>query len=205
MLFRVLRLAWRNFAMEPTESVLQILCNILLHGYHWWRELGLRSWHWDKATVLPMKESKPTDTKKRDRCIMEFVNKEFFLAGQTVSSDYHCSVLRRQLKNMRRLRPELWRQRNWQRTISHLILSRDSFYQMQHDCFPHPTHLTWPTTTIFFPSHRRNWADWGRIAGGAQYPQKHDFQDAFKNIRNAGNGAYSWNGTISRQMVASSY
>jgi hypothetical protein len=29
----------------------------------------------------------------------------------------------------------------------------------------------------------------------------HDFQDAFKNGKSAGNGAYSWKGTTSRVVV----
>jgi hypothetical protein len=33
---------------------------------------------------------------------------------------------------------------------------------------------------------------------------EHNFQDAFKNGRTAGNGAYSRNGTTTRAMVASS-
>jgi hypothetical protein len=32
---------------------------------------------------------------------------------------------------------------------------------------------------------------------------EHDFQDAFKNDRSAGNGAYALKGTTSRVMVAS--
>jgi hypothetical protein len=34
-------------------------------------------------------------------------------------------------------------------------------------------------------------------------PTQHGFQDAFKNGRSAGNGAYGRKGTISRVMVAS--
>jgi hypothetical protein len=40
------------------------------------------------------------------------VHREFALTDQTVNSAYYCEVLRRLLKNMRRLRPELWRQKN---------------------------------------------------------------------------------------------
>jgi hypothetical protein len=40
--------------------------------------------------------------------IKGFVKKEFVLPDQTVNSAYYCDVLRRLLKNMRRLRPELW-------------------------------------------------------------------------------------------------
>jgi hypothetical protein len=32
---------------------------------------------------------------------------------------------------------------------------------------------------------------------------KHDFQDAFKNGRNAGNNAFMWNGTTCRVLVVS--
>jgi histone-lysine N-methyltransferase SETMAR len=42
-----------------------------------------------------------------------FDHKEFVLAGQTVNSAYYCEVLRRLRENVRRLRPELWRQKNW--------------------------------------------------------------------------------------------
>jgi hypothetical protein len=40
------------------------------------------------------------------------VHKEFVLAGQTVNSEYYCDVLRRLRENVRRLRPELWQQKN---------------------------------------------------------------------------------------------
>jgi hypothetical protein len=33
--------------------------------------------------------------------------------------------------------------------------------------------------------------------------REHDFQDAFKNGRSTGNGAYAWKGTTSRVVVAS--
>jgi hypothetical protein len=45
--------------------------------------------------------------------IKGIVHREFALTDQTVNSAYYCDALRRLLKNMRRLRPELWRQKNW--------------------------------------------------------------------------------------------
>jgi hypothetical protein len=45
--------------------------------------------------------------------IKGIVHKELVLAGQTVNSGYCCDILRRLLTNVRRLRPELWRQENW--------------------------------------------------------------------------------------------
>jgi hypothetical protein len=41
------------------------------------------------------------------------VKKQFVLAGQTANSAYYCDVLRQLLENVRRLRPELWQQKNW--------------------------------------------------------------------------------------------
>jgi hypothetical protein len=40
------------------------------------------------------------------------LHKELILAGQTASSSYYCAALRRLRENVRRLRPELWLQKN---------------------------------------------------------------------------------------------
>jgi hypothetical protein len=45
--------------------------------------------------------------------IKGIVHKELILAGQTVNSAYCCHVLWKLCENVRRLRPELWRQNNW--------------------------------------------------------------------------------------------
>jgi hypothetical protein len=45
--------------------------------------------------------------------IKGIVNKNFFLAGQTVNSAYYCDVLQRLRENVRRLLSELWRQKDW--------------------------------------------------------------------------------------------
>jgi hypothetical protein len=44
--------------------------------------------------------------------IKGIVHKEFVLAGYTINSAYYCKVLWRLHKNVRRFRPELWRQKN---------------------------------------------------------------------------------------------
>jgi hypothetical protein len=41
------------------------------------------------------------------------VHEQFVLAGQAVNSTHYCEVSRRLRENVRRLRPELWRQKNW--------------------------------------------------------------------------------------------
>jgi hypothetical protein len=45
--------------------------------------------------------------------IKGIIYKEFVLVGQKVISSYRCDVLRRLLENLRRLRPEIWRQNDW--------------------------------------------------------------------------------------------
>jgi hypothetical protein len=45
--------------------------------------------------------------------IKGIVRKEFVLVCQTVNSAYFCDVLRRLRENLRRFRPEIWRQKNW--------------------------------------------------------------------------------------------
>jgi hypothetical protein len=93
----------------------------------------LRRWSWQWLDTCSGKKawavhgtSKFTETEKRwDRwtakaraCSSFFdvkgiVHRELVLAGQTVNSAYYCDVLRRLSENVRRLRPELWRQKNW--------------------------------------------------------------------------------------------
>jgi hypothetical protein len=45
--------------------------------------------------------------------IIGAVHKEFVLAGQTVNSAYTCDVVWQLHENVKRFRPELWRQKNW--------------------------------------------------------------------------------------------
>jgi hypothetical protein len=64
-------------------------------------------------------EEGETDEKQVKSMLITFfdikgiVHKEFVLAGQTVSSIGYYNVLRRLRENVRRPRPELWRQKNW--------------------------------------------------------------------------------------------
>jgi hypothetical protein len=53
--------------------------------------------------------------------IKGIVHKEFVPADQTVNSAYYCDVSRRLLEHMRRIRLELWRQKNW-------LLRHDNVY-----------------------------------------------------------------------------
>jgi hypothetical protein len=41
------------------------------------------------------------------------VRKEFVLEGETVNSAYYCDILLQLCENVRRFRPELWRQEFW--------------------------------------------------------------------------------------------
>jgi hypothetical protein len=75
-------------------------------------------------------------------------HKEFVLAGQTASFEYYCDVLRRLNENVQRLRPQLWRQKNW---MSHhdnapsctSLFTRDfSFMKNNRIVVPHPLYFS---------------------------------------------------------------
>jgi hypothetical protein len=79
----------------------------------------------------------------------------FPLKNEEQNSAYYCDVLRRLRENVRRFRPELWRQKkrllhhdNAPSHTSHHGIA----YKKQLDCRPptHPTLLTWPFATFFF-------------------------------------------------------
>jgi hypothetical protein len=65
------------------------------------------------------------------------VHGEFVLASQTGISAYYCDVLRRLRENVRRLRPELWRQKNWllhhDKAPSHTFFSPGNFFFTKND------------------------------------------------------------------------
>jgi hypothetical protein len=127
-LFGVVYLAWCDFEVDPTESVHQMLCKIS-------DKVRRRPWQWlDKcpkkkawavhgAWMACSVQGRPRKTRQvkskvKSTLILFFdikgiVHKEFVLADQTVNSAYYCDVLRRLRENVKRLRPELWRQKNW--------------------------------------------------------------------------------------------
>jgi hypothetical protein len=86
-------------------------------------------------------------------------------------------------ENVRRLRPDLWRQKNWllhhDNASSHIsFFTRDFFYQKQHDCRP-PRTLIFSASQIEDKTKRppfwHNWDDRGRIAGDAEHPHRTQF------------------------------
>jgi hypothetical protein len=73
------------------------------------------------------------------------VHKEFVLAGQAANSAYCCDILLRMPENVRRLRSELWRRKNWpldhDKASSHTsFFSREFFTRTNMTVIP--THLT---------------------------------------------------------------
>jgi hypothetical protein len=64
--------------------------------------------------------------------IKSVVRKEFVLSGQTVNAAYYCDVLWRLRENVRRLRSELWRQKNW---LLHHVNAPSSHFLLHHEFF----------------------------------------------------------------------
>jgi hypothetical protein len=77
--------------------------------------------------------------------IKGIIHKTFALACQTVNSAYYCDVLRSLRENLRRLRPELWRQKNWllnnDNSPSHISFFTREFQPTTTYCRPPPTLL----------------------------------------------------------------
>jgi hypothetical protein len=78
--------------------------------------------------------------------IKGIVHKEFVLAGQTVNSAYYCDVLRRIRENVRRLRRELWKQKELavasQRIVSNFLFRHGIFFtQSNMTAIPHPLYF----------------------------------------------------------------
>jgi hypothetical protein len=113
---------------------------------------------------------------------------------------------------VRRFRLELWRQKNWllhnDNSPSHnSFLTKELFYQIQHDYRPSPILLSsvYPVEDkTERPPFLHNWGDGCRITGGSEHPQ-HDFQDALtKMVESLGTEHTRGRGlTTSRVMVAS--
>jgi hypothetical protein len=75
------------------------------------------------------------------------VHREFALAGQPVNSAYYCNVLWWLCENVRRLRPEHWRQKNWllhrDNAPSHIsFFTRECFTNTNLTVDPHPPYFS---------------------------------------------------------------
>jgi hypothetical protein len=156
--------------------------------YHWWEELDLRSWLWDKVTILPLKNEEQNQGNAHHFFYIERAVHVFILAGQTVDSTYYCDVLWQFHENVQKLRPELWQQKNWllhhnNNASSHTSFSPGNFLPKTTwlSSSSHPTHLTWSPATFSvsliegkteMPLFWHNWGGWGRTAGGAEHPHR---------------------------------
>jgi hypothetical protein len=86
-----------------------------IYGYD--RETEQQSSQWKSPNSPRPKKARRVKNKVKSMLIIFFetkgiVNKEFFLAGQTVNSAYYCDVSRRLRENVQRLGLELWQQKN---------------------------------------------------------------------------------------------
>jgi hypothetical protein len=116
-----------------------------IYGYE--PETKQQSSQWKSPNSPRPKKERQVKSKVKSMLIIFFdfkgiVHEEFVLAGQTVNSAYYCDVLRRMHENVRRLRPELWQQKNWllhHNTPSHTSLfTRELLTKNNMTVIPHP-------------------------------------------------------------------
>jgi hypothetical protein len=113
---------------------------------------------------------------------------------------------------VRGLRPELWRQKNWQlhrdNVSSHIsFFTRKFLTNNNMTVVPHPHYLSLlPRLKIKLIGRHFDTIEVIEAESQAVLNTltEHDFQDAFKNGRSTGNCAYAQKGTTSRVMVVSS-
>jgi hypothetical protein len=137
--------------MDPTASLHNVLYKSV---YNSDKDPGndQASIRWRKHEPCMESPNSPRQVKSKfkGKFIISFdikgiVPKVFALAGQTVYSSHHCDVLLQLLENVRRLRPELWRQKNrllyQDNAPSHTSCFTREFFT-KNDVTIVPTHLT---------------------------------------------------------------
>ena len=126
--------------------------------------MGVWLWPGNKAAVYAMEDAILSTTKKSTPSshsniksmliifldIQGIVHKEFVPPGQPVNGKFYCEVLRQLRENVRRKRPEMWKNRNWLLHHDNALhtprsLWGNSSQKIMWPLFPTlPTHLTWP-------------------------------------------------------------
>jgi hypothetical protein len=96
------------------------------------------------------------------------VHKEFVPPGQTVKRKFYYDVLRRMRENVRRKRPDKWRNNSWalhhDNTPAHASLVLQQFMASTNTTvFPHPPYSSDLAPCSFSCSRRCNWYSRGNV------------------------------------------
>jgi hypothetical protein len=85
----------------------------------------------------------------------DIVHTEFVPPGQTVNGKFYCDVLRWLRENIRRIRPDKWRNNSWawnhDNAVAHASLVVQQFLASTNMSHPPPSLLTGPCPLWFFP------------------------------------------------------
>jgi hypothetical protein len=142
-------LAWYDFVIYSTKErrVYIKFCTTMLQpsfqANHWCREAGYavitlrQSNNPPNGKVHTHRDWKSREVKSKVKTMLmfffgfkEIVHKKFILVGQTINSAFYCDILWQMRENVRRLRPELWQQKD-------CLFHQDFFF------LPKPTLLPW--------------------------------------------------------------
>jgi hypothetical protein len=114
------------------------------------------------------------------------VHKEFVLAGQTVNSENFCVISRPLRENVRKLRPELWPNKNFasrQRTVSHFLFHQGILDKSNMTVVPHPHYFPlFPRLKITLKDRHFDTIEVIKAESHALLKTltEYDFQDVFK-------------------------
>jgi hypothetical protein len=185
LLFAVVYPVWCDFATDPTKEQQRRNGTRLITGdesliYGYDSETKQQSSQWKIPNSPTPKEARQLKSKVNSMFIIFFdikrtVHKEFVLVGQTANSAYYCDDLLRLCESVRRLRTELWQQKNWllkhDKTPSLTSFFTREFLTKNNMTVVHCPPYLFSVPTIEDNSERlsfwHNWGGRGRTAGGA--------------------------------------
>jgi hypothetical protein len=178
----IMHLAHCDFAMGPTKVQHNILCKSRkkCNGYpgkDYTSVQGRKHEPYMKGPNSPRpKDARQVRSKVKSMLIIfvdikRIVHKEFVLTGQTVNSIYYWDILRLLREYVRRLRPELWRQKNWlfhyDKAPTHTSFFTRIFFTRNITTVT----LHFSVSPIEDKAQRlpfwHNWGDWSRIGGNS--------------------------------------
>jgi hypothetical protein len=182
LLLGVVYLTWWDFAIDPTASVHQILCKyrkVRRRPWQWLDKcLGKKAWTVHGNSTLTETENGETGEEQSQDHVHHFIWSQGYCT-QRIRPDRPNSQLCIDAWKCVRTSPRILATKeqaavSWQRTVSHLLFTRE--FLTKNNMTAAPTNLFFFVSPIEDKTERRPfWHKWGdriRIAGGAEHSHR---------------------------------